>query len=388
MKLPKEALERVRTILWSDADRNLMNIPTTWLEPKQEDVELFNFLYQSTQSYQDLPMTPSGGISKNCLSFRYYQRAIDVQPGSIGLYVVEPDQCYKIVFRRAYSAESDGDDQALSGGAAFGVFRRRLKKASGRDLLAENAISDGKKVKQTIQAPDIRMIQDYKDVIVKHAFHVDINSAYMAGINKKFGHLGDGVFREVVKDIYDHRHDGTASTKYNKAIFNCAQGYMQSRWCILPVEAEGGKKFGYSLSHFSKAGIEDCKNRLSEIIELYQKLGCKLVGTNTDGAWFSPPAQDPLNLERMQSLPGYGIHLGEFRIDHWDCLLRYRSKGAYEYIENEIYHPKVRGRTKLDFIKPRTEWAWGDIYQEDAEPIRYHFDKTFGLELQKEIEGD
>lgn len=381
MKLPSEALERIRTIQWDEADRNLLNIPTTWLEPKQDDVELFNALYYSTMAYPDLQMTQSGGISKNCLKFRYYQRVIDIEPGSIGLYVVEPDQCYKLVFRDAYLKESEGDDQALSGGFAFGMFRRRLTKAAGRDILAENAICNGKEVKKTIPAPDIRMNAEFKDVIVKHAFHVDLNSAYMSGISKSFGNLGDGIFQEVVNDIYEHRHDGTASTKYNKAIFNCAQGYMQSRFCILPV-AGTGRQYGYSLSHFSKAGIVDCKKRLSEIIELYQALGCKLVGTNTDGAWLAPPTDDPLNLERMQSVPGYGIHLGQFRIDHWDCVLRYRSKGAYEYMENEIYHPKVRGQTRLDFIRPRKEWSWGDIYQEDAEPIRYVFTKELGINLR------
>ena len=383
MKRPSDLPEKIKTITWDEANRNLLNVPTTWLEPKEEDVEIFNQAYFATKDYPDFLRTRSGGISKNPLHFRYYQRILDIGKASVGLYVVEPQRCYKLVFRRAYKSESEGDELNLSGGVAFGMFRRRLKRASGRDLLAENAIANGKEIKKTIPAPDIRLNQKFKDVAVENAFHVDINSAYMSGICKKFGDLGDGVFREVVEDIYEHRHDGTPSTRYNKSIFNCAQGFMQSRWCILPV-GEDGKKYGYALSHFSKAGIEDCKKRLSEIIKLYEDLGCELVGTNTDGAWMVPSSPEEFDIEKLRDVPGYGNRLGEFRIDHWNCLLRFRSVGAYEYIENGLYNPVVRGRTRLDFIKPRTEWEWGDIYQEDAKPIRYAFTKEYGIELIEE----
>ena len=53
--------------------------------------------------------------------------------------------------------------------------------------------------------------------------------------------------------------------------------------------------------------------------------------------------------------------------DHIYCQFRLKSKGAYEYIDGDgHYQPVVRGYTKLDQIKDRSEWHWGDIYQADV----------------------
>ena len=97
---------------------------------------------------------------------------------------------------------------------------------------------------------------------------------------------------------------------------------------------------------------------------------------NTDGIWF---IGTPTNLSSKL--------LGEFEEDHKNCTLRIKSSGAYEYIEDGKYHPVLRGKTKLDRIKPRDKWQWGDIYQEDAQPIMLTFNKNKGIvEVEDEKE--
>lgn len=363
---------------WDEAEENLINIPVTWFDPKELDAKLWTEAYLGTLHYSDITPTLSGGISKKGLNFRYYSKLLDPCPSSISLYIVNPDSCYALRFRDAYKKENHGGDESLSGSVAFSKFRRLLKKMGNGYDLAELARPDGKEIKETIQAPDIRLIPDFKDKVIEHAFHVDINQAYFAGIDKHFGHCGDGAMGEVIHYIFEHRNDGTPTTRYNKSLLNCTQGFCQSRWCVLKAPGEDSPK-GYALAHLAKAGIEDCKKTLSEIIKIYEKVGCKLVATNTDGAWFAPPADNKTNRSILEDVPGYGVGLGEFKIDHFDCLLRYRSKGAYEYIEDGRYEPVIRGRTHLDHIKPRTSWEWGDIYHKQAYVVKYRFLDRVGI---------
>jgi hypothetical protein len=49
-----------------------------------------------------------------------------------------------------------------------------------------------------------------------------------------------------------------------------------------------------------------------------------------------------------------------------------KSGGSYEYIEDGQYKPVVRGRTKLEETKPRSEWQWGDIFHNDASLIKMY----------------
>lgn len=362
---------------WGEAEENMLNIPVTWLDPNPDHAKLWNMAYLDTMRYEDIVPTRSGGISKAGINFRYYSRLLDISKSSMTLYIVTPDKCFALRFRDAYAREAGGDE-CLSGTVAFHKLLRMFKK-EGFDF-DSLAIPNGLEVKQTIEAPDIRMIPEFKDKIVENAFHVDIHSAYFAGVVKKFGHYGNGAVAYVGNYLYDHRNDGTKTTKYNKSIANCSVGFMQSRYDITAAPGET-KKRGYSHAHIAKAAISDCKKTLAGIIKEYEKRGCTLIATNTDGAWLEPPADHRRERSFLEDVPGYGKKLGEFSIDHYDCLLRYRTRGAYEYIEDGIYEPVIRGRTRLDFIKPRTAWEWGDIYREQADVIRYRFHNEVGLYL-------
>ena len=43
-----------------------------------------------------------------------------------------------------------------------------------------------------------------------------------------------------------------------------------------------------------------------------------------------------------------------------------------------------RGRTRLDNIKPRSEWTWGDIFQGNCIPIKYTIENNQIKEIDDE----
>ena len=90
--------------------------------------------------------------------------------------------------------------------------------------------------------------------------------------------------------------------------------------------------------------------------------GRHLILTNVDGIWYTGD---------IYHGDGEGDKLGQWSNDHMNCTCRAKSAGAYEYIENGEYHAVVRGSTNLDKIKPRDQWVWGDIYNEDAVPKKW-----------------
>lgn len=373
---------------WDECEQNLINVPITWMTPSSINAATWTEAWKATRDYWDMAAVPgflthSGGISKRGRNFRYYAVWHDHTASSESLYIIEPDRCCALRFRAAYSNSHEDDN--LTGSVAFSKLRRLIL-GYGFDI-ATLARSDGLLIKKTIPAPNISCAPGMagRDKIFEHCFHVDINQAYFSGIDKKFGHLGDGAVSAAIHYLYEHRKDGTPSTRFNKSILNCSQGFMQSRYCIFTPLGEDCAR-GYSLAHLSRAGIVYCLDRLNEIIKIYEKKGCQLVGTNTDGAWFVPPSDHQVNLSFLKDAKGYGNEMGQFKIDHFDCTLRYKSKGAYEYIEDGRYNPVIRGQTHLDFQKPRTEWEWGDIFHKQAVVIRYIFHPMKGIILRDEEE--
>lgn len=347
---------------------NKINLNTVYLKLDDEGIEKFNEIYQLVSDWRELKLTKSGGISIKGRDFRWYSHKTVSTKSGCELIIVAPEKSYRIIIKR----ENTEQKKKIHGHTAFAEFKKRLEE-KGFDI-SELAIENGLEVKQTIQKPDIRMIEEYKDKTVEHAFHVDINSAYMAGIKTAYGSAGNGILGEVINDIYINRKNPKYGQR-NKDILNLSQGYFQSVYCVL-------NHHGYALAHLSKAGIEACYNGLQKLIAYYEKEGCKLIGTNTDGAWFEAPKDmEEWEVNRITS-----DRLGGCKVDHWDCTLRYKTRGAYEFIENGVYTPVVRGSTKLDQIKPRSEWKWGDIYRKEVKyEIVYFFKRGVGYVKEENI---
>lgn len=120
----------------------------------------------------------------------------------------------------------------------------------------------------------------------------------------------------------------------------------------------------------AKDAIADNNKRLFDLSQKISDSGRQVMLWNTDGVWYQGD---------IYHGEGEGKKLGDWENDHVNCSLRIKSKGAYEYIEDGKYYPVLRGYTKLDKVKPRNEWKWGDIFHTDAVVIEFYWREGIGL---------
>lgn len=355
-------LEEYRTCNIKDiVNLNYMKIPVN-----RVDVDKYNELVDWCLVQKDLKRgierTRSGGISLksdfmnkwdsvprisrngNCIGaeliiiiFRANKKGVDFFCGrfQIGSYQGAKDVEKHICGRQAY------------------FELRKIFEHNGIDLekYMLKTKEEGLRVKKTIQPPMIDIaVGAYPDVVYENAWHYDINSSYASGIKDIIPEA-----EPIIEKIYYERHQ----KPLNKDILNMSIGFFQSSF----VE--------YRLSHISKHSIELNNDKLSnKAIELIRK-GCKILSYNTDGFWFIPTKEIEDKLESSTKL-------GEFKIDHKRCTYRMKSKGVYEFIENGVYFPVVRGQCEMDKLKSRSDWRWGDIYSQGAKVIVFEYLKDTG----------
>lgn len=341
---------------------NYMLLPITLVDQKRYN-DIVNWLSQQDFMSRGIKRTASGGISiahggqnnvwestprltenGNCMGAEivillchYFDDLNDFAyfGGRIQLGRYKGDECEK----------------HISGRYAFLDFKRLL---SERGINIEDKMvtpQEGREIKKKIPKPYICLFYGAKEnKTYDHVYHYDRNSAYGAGMKEYCPEWGD-----LIQHLYDNRK---RNSKY-KDILNMAIGFFQSSY------------LQYRLSNVSEHCIrrnnEELENKAIELIGL----GCKIIAFNTDGIWFVKP--DNLELESSSELGGW-------KLDHRDCQIRFKSPGAYEFIEDGIYTPVVRGITKMDGEKPRTEWQWGDIYCEGAKRVAYNFCEDGTLE--------
>jgi hypothetical protein len=330
---------------------NYYDIPKTDIPSTENGAEEFNAIYktlilENNYGIKKIKRTPSGGIKKHRhITFEY---DIQILKNSIELTYIGPEGMHRWVF--------NGRPEGITGGDSFKEFKKICKKY---DINLDNyAISNGKEVKETIEKPMIELY-GVRDRIYINANHLDINSSYMAGIANAQPEL-----KEVITDIYNKRK----TNKVCKDILTHTYGYMQCKWC--KVSLDENTKVPYAFAHLSKAAVEFNNRYIENLIKKLIASGRKVLATNTDGIWYTGEVYHDEN---------EGKELGQWKNDHTNCQIRFKSKGCYEYIENDKYTPVVRGATKLDRMKERSEWEWGDIYQEECDIIKYKFDESVGI---------
>lgn len=286
--------------------------------------------------------TRSGGISvaPHCNLYRGSCYDVVAANSFVSLTVLYIDGMFQLILSN--KKEHEEEDRGIGGARAFFIFKQ-ICKNHGVDL-EEFAIDNGFEVKRTIPAPKICVAHSsFLNLTLENCFHVDLNTAYMAGIAKAFPAL-----EAPIREIYDKKNN--VDRKY-KAILNYTYGYMQSKYV------------GYRFSHMSKEAHLYTHRMLDYVSNLIEENGCVIIGYNTDGVWAQG---DPSFIKDSREL-------GEFRVDHKNCRLRFKSSGAYEYIEDGEYHPVIRGKTKLDKALPRSSWKWGDIYKRECSCVKYVF---------------
>lgn len=315
-------------------DINYLRIPVTLLQPNEDNAQKFNQILAELKlddEYSIITRTPSGGICKTVDKLFIPSYDYIYTPNSAEITILDIQGMWRIQFR---SGIYEDDDKKISGRGAFRKFNKLLEK-DGINL-EDYAVENGLDIKATIEKPLIGMDDPtYKDMIFEGVNHIDFHNSYPAGLVNTHPE-----FYNVIKTCYDKRkEDGSY-----KAVLNFSIGFMQSKWC------------GYKYAALSRDAIKNNNDRIKALANELKTAGRMILSFNTDGIWYSG---------EVYHGEGEGNDLGQWSNDHINCKFRMKSDGAYEYIENGKYHPVVRGYTKLDRIKDRENWDWGDIYQAD-----------------------
>ena len=323
---------------------NYIKIPCTAYQMNDDGAHTFNEVYRwiKEQGFNQIKRTPSGGISIETRNFKPPMWDLRKTKSLIELTIIIKEGCWRIQFR-TIPKKTDGG-QSLYGSTCFKLFKEKCMEY-GIDL-DKYIIDNGEEVKKEIERPLISLGRPtYRDIVFNNVHHLDFHNSYPAGLVNTHPE-----FKGPVQWMYDHRKED--NNKY-KLVLNATIGYMQSIDCCKARWA-----------HLSRDAINDNNKRVQDIAHKLRSSGRVVIAFNTDGVWYQGEVYHDEN---------EGKNLGQWENDHINCKFRAKSSGSYEFIENGEYHPVVRGQTKLDTIKPREEWAWGDIYQINAFPLIYNW---------------
>ena len=322
---------------------NYLLIPVTNLGMSQEAMEHWNsiFRYVKKVTKRQIKRTPSGGISRATMlpSFdvRRSQTCVELTYLGLGFFA-------RVQFRSILPVKG------MNGRKAFIQFKKLLQE-DGIDI-KDYAVSmeEGKRIKRSIVQPPIGLFdQSFANKVFTEANHIDFHSSFPSGLCNTHEE-----FRPTIQRIYNKRHEDSG---LYKAILNYSIGFMQS------ISGCGAR-----YSQLSKDAIEDNNKRIYEMTERLIESGRVPLLFNTDGIWY---------MGKPYHGEGEGSNLGEWHNDHINCKFRAKSGGAYEYIENGVYYPVIRGVAK----EKSSQWSWGGIYHNELDIIKYKFDEKKGIEL-------
>lgn len=316
--------------------------------------ELYNEIlkYLKNTDMNIIKRTKSGAIAKgpkNTLHNSYAYDVIETARGVrltviLGVYTFvlsvgkgKVDKTTEIYPNQAFEAFEDKCEE-------YGIDLDSYKITNGREL----------KKDKNFPKPFIKMnyLMSETDKPLENVHHIDFHNSYPAGLANTHPE-----FRPVIEEFYSLRK---VDPVY-KAVLNYTIGKMQTvKW---------GAKAEWA--HLAWDAIADNNDRILDMSLALELSGRKIIGYNTDGIWYQGP---------IYHGPNEGKGLGQWENDYTNCTFRAKGKGAYEFIENGIYHAVVRGTTPLDSVKPdRTTWEWGDIYKGSA--MKFYFDDEGYLQI-------
>lgn len=332
---------------------NKMLVPINNFNFDEDGATEFNAIYQycmmeeSRGTMRRFELTDGGSICTSIGSNRGARWLLTHTRTLIEIFLKDYDgKLYRFII--GHLAAKEG--RTIKGHQAFIIYNKQLKKDGVN--LEDYAISDKEEaysIKLTIPPPLIEVVVPIMRTYY-NAFHLDINSAFNAGMMKAYPFL-----EKSIRRMYDER----ANKPTYKQVLNMTQGYMQS------------SLVNYKYSHISKAGHEWTRNRIIDLSERLRADGFRILSYNTDGIWYQSPNGLPYHDEDE------GPEIGQWKTDHYNCKIRYKSKGCYEYVEDGVYTPVFRGVSNFEKLKARENWEWGDIFEGDV--ITYYFDEEEGV---------
>lgn len=343
-------------------DFNWVKTPINALGITANSAHELNIIYQWIKSYPNIRQivrTPSGGVSTSRLNFRppMYDIQMMNNGSNLELTVIADNICARFQFR----AWRDG----LVGGRVSYLRTKGLVKKMLNIDLDDYMTPDGPERRDEVESYIIGFDSDYMEnylvgdellyemfpdrinarTLYGRVHHLDFHSSFAGGIAHYYPEL-----RPAFEYIYRTRN----SENDHKSWLTSFIGYCWS------------KRYGVPFLDLARDAIYDNNERVRKMAQMLKDNGYRILLYNTDGIWYE--GDEPFHG------PGEGKGLGEWENDHVNVeRFRVKSKGCYEYIEDGIYYPVVRGLTRLDRIKPREEWEWGDIFNNEAEIIHIYW---------------
>lgn len=346
---------------------NYLQMPANPMRPEDDNADKWNQVigWLRDHGYRNdrLVFTRSGGLSKALPRIGY---AVRDRKSYFEIVAVTVGGAFRVTFTANFDIVKEG---GLTGREAFQLVKREFKK-DGIDL-NDYATDAGMAIKALeIEKPYISVTSDCKPgETYEHVHHLDLHSAFPSGLVASHPE-----FKPTIQRIYERRKQSD-NDKRLKLALDASIGYMQSEYCSI-------NRNHYALANLSRDGINWCNAKIRELSKELMRQGYTALAFNTDGIWYA-------KLKEGKAIPSEPMHcalegdgLGTYANDHRDCKARWKSKGSYEYIENGVYKPVVRGSTKLDKLKSRDAWEWGDIFQQAANVISYRLEDEMLIKKQ------
>ena len=336
---------------------NFIKLPINYLPMDEESIERFNAIYfwlKSNVSKQ-ITRTPSGGISLAGTARRGDQWDFFYKKNLCVALTFKLSSCWYRVQIGGTKKEKKSNEKELSGRAAWTIFKRVcLKHGINLDDLKIDS-EEGLKEKNLIPPPIIQLgREDFADKIFENVHHIDRNSSYSWGIIESFPEL-----REPLEEIYAKRKEHPEFKKVLAYLHGVMQSYV----------------LNYEYAHISRAANVSNRNWVIRMAQKVRRAGGRILLYNTDGFWYEGDIYHDED---------EGTKIGQWKTDHKNCKFRAKSCGAYEFIEDGIYHPIYRGTSSYEKVKGRDKWKWGDIYK--GEIHYWTFDEENGIVRDLEAE--
>lgn len=319
---------------------NYLSIPRIPMKFTDGNVALFNKQvdYFERTKLPKLRRTLSGGIAK--VSYGYGWDVQRIGRSAFELTVTTWFSTYRLVLTN--NVGEDGEATKMTGKKAYVTMRREFQK-DGIDL-EDYAVPDGKEIKRAEIEPPMIMATENLEFgkTYENVSHLDFHSSYPGGLAR----LHPGM-RKTIERIYAKRKSSDKDADLKLAL-DASIGFFQSQYCKI-----GGH--GYALANLARDAVNDNNERIRRVTKELIGSGRTPLLYNTDGIWYAG--------EPLEAGEDYGPGVGRWENDHLALRFRAKSKGSYEFIDEDGYHPVVRGRTRYDEFKPRSEWTWGDIFK-------------------------
>lgn len=320
------------------------------IKPQDCDRDEFNKIYEHylRQQYKLEELTDSGGL-KQGRQVEPNTYSIDSDKKSITLFIRDytGTKAYKWTGKNAEKTSPN----KITPRQAFYLFRRKCQEYG---VYIENySVDNGEYIKENeIEQAKIWCREGDIDQIYSSVYHLDFHSSYPSGLA-----LTHPEFRPIIEELYEKRK---IKPEY-KDVLNYTIGWMQSKHC------------GFKYSNLARDAINNNNERIDKMTKKLKADGLYPVLYNTDGIWYIG--------DHEYHGEGEGDGIGQWHNDYVNVQkFRIKSRGCYEFIDEQgQYHVKMRGYSKLDDIKPRDQWEWGDIYKVEAQPKKITFEPGYGL---------